>query len=564
VKPRVPLGKLLLDEGYIDELQFKSIVGHQRRYGGKFASLVYGLGFVSERVLLVFLARQLGFPAVALRRSVLKVSNADVLPREVAERYQALPAVVERDKVLFVLADPNDMKTLDELRFICGRRVLPHVGLEALVQETIQRLYDARAAGTAALVYGEDADPYVSEHGHVEIVTAATPLDPPARRPGGVAVAAPGEAQASAAVFDETVLEETGTAPALETQEPFGAATVPTLAAVSAAPTLPAIPAASPPTVQPPSAAAAALAASPPGRRGSQPLQVAIPAVGASAPSSTAATVPAMPAAAAHPGSPPLVLIVDSDTEVLNHVRSALRDRGYRIVSAADGLTALDLIRNQAPDAVVLEASLPGVHGFEICQKIRASRRFARTPVVLLTARYRGDGYRRDIQRLFGVDLVLEKPFHVELLARRVEELLARSGRIEARESEAQQRSHEVYVQGGQLLGEGKVDEAIDLLRRAAVEDPFSEHLHFQLGTAYRRKQMDAAALEELEWAVELKPDFYPALQSLAVLYQERGFRRKSFELWERALEYCPDEEMRKKIREHLVSYFTAPPAPQR
>src|SRR5262249_11469112 len=105
--------------------------------------------------------------------------NADVLPRDVALRYLALPAVVERDKILLVLANPSDMKVLDELRFVSGKRLLPHIGLGVLLEETIQRLYSARQTGGVNLVFGVDADPSLTEDGHIEIVTGASPLEPP-------------------------------------------------------------------------------------------------------------------------------------------------------------------------------------------------------------------------------------------------------------------------------------------------------------------------------------------------------------------------------------------------
>ncbi len=50
--------------------------------------------------------------------------------------------------------------------------------------------------------------------------------------------------------------------------------------------------------------------------------------------------------------------------------------------------------------------------------------------------------------------------------------------------------------------------------------------------------------------------DFAGAYEEVDALYQERGFRRRSFEMWERAMEACPDEELRRKIREHLKGYL--------
>jgi DNA-binding response OmpR family regulator len=253
---------------------------------------------------------------------------------------------------------------------------------------------------------------------------------------------------------------------------------------------------------------------------------------------------------------PPLVLVVDGDADLVPRLQASLLERGFRTTTASDGVAATQILRTQTPDAVVLEANLQGVHGFELCQKLRASRRFTETPIILLTSEYRGDSFRRDLRGLFGVDMVMEKPFPIPLLARRLEELLVRSRRIEQRPDAPQQRAYQAFQQGMQLLTENRFDDAIALLQRGLAEDPLSEHLHFQLGNAYRRKAMDLHAMAELERAIELRPDFYPALRNLASLYQERGFRLKSFELWERAMEHCPEDETRRKLREHLLSYF--------
>ena len=250
------------------------------------------------------------------------------------------------------------------------------------------------------------------------------------------------------------------------------------------------------------------------------------------------------------------MLLVEGDAELTARLVPALVDRGLRVTLASDGVQATNVLRNQTPDAVVLEANLHGVHGFELCQKLRASRRFIDAPVILTTAEYRGDGFRRDLRALFGVDLVLEKPFAAQLLVRRVEELLVRARRLEPRPEPAQQRAYAAFQQATQLLSENRVDECVAVLQRGLMDDPLSEHLHFQLGNAYRRRTMDLHAIAELERALELRPEFYPALRNLATLYQERGFRRKSFELWERAMEHCPDDETRHKLREHLLSYF--------
>jgi CheY-like chemotaxis protein len=482
LKRKEPLGKILIDAGYIDEDQFKAALGRQRRYGGRLASQIYTLGFVDERTLLVLLARQLGYPGVELRRSTIPVANADILPREIAERYLALSAAVERDRILMVLSNPSDVKVLDELRFLTGKRIVPHLGLNVLVEETIQQLYAARHSGRTELVRGVDAEGYgVGERGHLEIVTAATALEPPA-----------------------------------------------------------------PP--QPPTAGAAASPARDPAPEpDSAPISPSSSADG----SSGLHEIPPTPGARGAD-----VLVAEDDPDIRLHLRDALGGRGHRVSTAAAAIEALQYLREHVPHAVVMSSLLPGMDRLDLCQKLRSSPKHTQVITVLLSPARRGGGYRRDLQVLTGARLVLEKPVYLPVLVRRLEELLTRAGVLESRYDPAQARAAKALAVGTQLLSDGKVDEAVDVLRRGLADDSLSEHLHFQLGTAYRRKSMDALAIDALERAIELNGEHYPALQALAALYQERGYRRRSFEIWTRALEHAPDDETRRRIREHLTSYL--------
>ena len=56
------------------------------------------------------------------------------------------------------------------------------------------------------------------------------------------------------------------------------------------------------------------------------------------------------------------------------------------------------------------------------------------------------------------------------------------------------------------------------------------------------------------ERSVDLRPDHFPTLRSLAALYQQKGFRRKAIEAWERAIPAAPDEATRQKIKASLMS----------
>lgn len=108
------------------------------------------------------------------------------------------------------------------------------------------------------------------------------------------------------------------------------------------------------------------------------------------------------------------VLLVEDDQTLLDTLTFNLTREGYQVIRASDGLTALDLAREQTPDLIVLDVMLPGLDGLTVC---RTLRRELDVPIVLLTAR------SSEVDRIVGLDTgaddYIVKPFSLgEFLAR--------------------------------------------------------------------------------------------------------------------------------------------------
>ena len=71
----------------------------------------------------------------------------------------------------------------------------------------------------------------------------------------------------------------------------------------------------------------------------------------------------------------PKLLLVDDDEVSLMLIAAALRDRGFDVTEASSGDRALQLLSERLPDAVVLDAMMPGRDGFEVCRTLRATDR---------------------------------------------------------------------------------------------------------------------------------------------------------------------------------------------
>jgi DNA-binding response OmpR family regulator len=246
------------------------------------------------------------------------------------------------------------------------------------------------------------------------------------------------------------------------------------------------------------------------------------------------------------------ILVVDDEPVIRRLVNDALAQRGYEVLQAAGGVECLRFVKQHEPDAIVLDAMLPDVHGFDICKRMRASRRYQHIPIIMITALYKGWRMAQDLRDSYGVYATLEKPFDMHDLVRILEEALAGrspSERPEVLSAEAQR----LYKDSAAAYKRGDLDGAAAALRQALAGDPLSPTLHHQLGLLYAQRGQDFAAIQELEAAVDLDPSRFQTLRNLAVLFQKHGFRRRACEIWERALAHAPDDATRAEVRTILL-----------
>ncbi|MEM6954949.1 MAG: response regulator [Myxococcota bacterium] len=269
---------------------------------------------------------------------------------------------------------------------------------------------------------------------------------------------------------------------------------------------------------------------------------------------SQVAPMPEPPTLRAKPqGESAKVLVVDDEADIRKMLARVLRQKGYTVVEAERGLQALELVRDDTPDIILLDAMLPEVHGFDICRRIKGSKKYGHIPVIMVSAIYRGWRVAEDLKASYGVDAFLEKPFKISDVLTHVERSLAGAG--DSVDDEVLGHEAAAILEAGmELYRTGDLEGAIAKLREGIQVDPLSFQLHYHLGLLCGRREDVFDAIQSLETAVDLQPRNFSALKNLAVLYQRSGFKHKSTEIWERALAVAPDEDTRKGIRDHLLT----------
>ncbi|WP_460477652.1 MtrAB system response regulator MtrA [Brachybacterium huguangmaarense] len=120
--------------------------------------------------------------------------------------------------------------------------------------------------------------------------------------------------------------------------------------------------------------------------------------------------------------TPSRILVVDDDQAIAEMVGIVLRGKGFEVVTAPDGASALDLFERVRADLVLLDLMLPGMDGIEVCRELR---RRSGVPIIMLTARSDTSDVVEGLEA--GADDYLTKPFETDELVARIRARVRRS-----------------------------------------------------------------------------------------------------------------------------------------
>lgn len=123
------------------------------------------------------------------------------------------------------------------------------------------------------------------------------------------------------------------------------------------------------------------------------------------------------------------ILIVDDEPGILEVISLRLEKLGYNVLTAVDGKEALDTIRSENPDLVLLDLVMPFVDGTEVCEQIKNDKMLKHIPIILFTASG-SSAMAAEKSRKVGADGYIIKPFEPEELTCKIEEILAQRAHL--------------------------------------------------------------------------------------------------------------------------------------
>ena len=204
------------------------------------------------------------------------------------------------------------------------------------------------------------------------------------------------------------------------------------------------------------------------------------------------------------------VLIVEDERDILNLVSYNLRREGYITQEAVSGEDALESLKKERPDIVILDLMLPGIDGLEVCRRMKSDENLQEIPIIMLTAKAEDTDIVSGLE--VGADDYVTKPFSPKILVARVRTVLRRF-----RNRQHQVRNERTRIHGIQI-DEGRHEAYCDekLIDLSATEFLILSFLASNPGWVFSRSQIITAA----------KGEDYPVTER-AVDVQILGIRRK-------------------------------------
>jgi len=118
------------------------------------------------------------------------------------------------------------------------------------------------------------------------------------------------------------------------------------------------------------------------------------------------------------------ILLADDEEDIKTVVTMFLESQGYEVLTAFDGLDALEKARTEKPDLILLDIMMPVLDGFEVCKRLKEDAATGNIPILILSAAAHVESVNRGLRA--GAKDYIVKPFEPEKLLEKIEQVIGR------------------------------------------------------------------------------------------------------------------------------------------
>lgn len=139
-----PLAEALLRANLMSPAQLKTAVEFQKSLGGDLRNIVVKLGYVKESDLVNLVAQEENVTASStdINEEVIDFEALRQLPRALLEKHQVIPLRSDGSSIVLAMADPNDLRAIEEIQFLVNRAVEPAVATKASIRRALNQLHE--------------------------------------------------------------------------------------------------------------------------------------------------------------------------------------------------------------------------------------------------------------------------------------------------------------------------------------------------------------------------------------------------------------------------------------
>ncbi|GAI24891.1 unnamed protein product, partial [marine sediment metagenome] len=168
------LGEMLIEENLITAEQLENTLELQRRQGGKVSEILVNQGLVKAEDLVAVLSVQLNVPLIDLKRHMVQPDALRLIPEDMARKYTLIPLDVVGDSLVVVMADPEDIHIIEDIKAQAKMRIEVALGIPSDIEQAIDLNY--RSSGEIEKQVSQFAPPVAEEAEVTSELIARTPI----------------------------------------------------------------------------------------------------------------------------------------------------------------------------------------------------------------------------------------------------------------------------------------------------------------------------------------------------------------------------------------------------